>query len=61
LPAWAWFAIGFLILLLLGALVRRRDDRRDLLGPPPSMRPGAGAGQPAPRRPDLPPAFRLDL
>jgi hypothetical protein len=60
-PAWAWFAIAFLILLLLGALIRRRDDRRDLLGPPPSMRPGAGAGQPPPRRPDLPLPFRLDL
>jgi hypothetical protein len=38
LPAAAWVAIGFLFLLLLGALIRRRDDRRDLLGPPPSMR-----------------------
>lgn len=38
LPAWAWVAIGFLFLLLLGALIRRRDDRRDLIGPPPSMR-----------------------
>ncbi|HVQ06972.1 MAG TPA: hypothetical protein VMS43_00910 [Allosphingosinicella sp.] len=52
LPAWAWIAIGFLILLLFGALVRRRDDRRHLLGPPPSMRPRA-----APR----PRPFRLEL
>lgn len=52
LPAWAWIAIGVLVLLLIGALIRRRDDRRHLLGPPPSMRSGA-----APRsRP-----FRLEL
>ncbi|MEA3014678.1 MAG: hypothetical protein QOD42_3223 [Sphingomonadales bacterium] len=52
LPAWAWFAIGFLFLLLLGALIRRRDDRPDLLGPPPSMRRVA-----SPR----PKPFRLEL
>jgi hypothetical protein len=52
LPAWAWVAIGFLFLLLLGALIRRRDDRRDLLGPPPSMRQVA-----SPR----PKPFRLEL
>jgi hypothetical protein len=52
LPAWAWVAIGFLFLLLLGALFRRRDDCRHLLGPPPSMRPRA-----APR----PRPFRLEL
>ena len=52
LPAWAWIAIGFLVILLIGALVRRRDDRRHLLGPPPSMRSGA-----APR----PRPFRLEL
>lgn len=52
LPAWAWIAIGFLFLLLIGALIRRRDDRRHLLGPPPSMRAGV-----APR----PRPFRLEL
>jgi hypothetical protein len=52
LPTAAWVAIGFLILLLLGALIRRRDDRRDLLGPPPSMRQVA-----SPR----PKPFRLEL
>jgi hypothetical protein len=52
LPAWAWIAIGFLALLLIGALVRRRDDRRHLLGPPPSMRHTV-----APR----PRSFRLEL
>ena len=52
LPAWAWIAIGFLVLLLIGALVRRRDDRRHLLGPPPSMRHTI-----APR----PRSFRLEL
>lgn len=52
LPAWAWIAIGFLALLLLGARLRGRDDRRHLLGPPPSMRPRAN---PAPR------PFRLEL
>jgi hypothetical protein len=52
LPASAWIAIGVLVLLLIGALIRRRDDRRHLLGPPPSMRSGA-----APR----PRPFRLEL
>ena len=52
LPAWAWIAIGVLFLLLIGALVRRRDDRRHLLGPPPSMRSGTA---PPPR------PFRLEL
>jgi hypothetical protein len=52
LPKAAWVAIGFLFLLLLGALIRRRDDRRDLLGPPPSMRQVA-----SPR----PKPFRLEL
>jgi hypothetical protein len=52
LPTAGWVAIGFLFLLLLGALIRRRDDRRDLLGPPPSMRRVA-----SPR----PKPFRLEL
>jgi hypothetical protein len=52
LPAWAWVAIGFLFLLLLGALIRRRDDRRNLIGPPPSMR---RTISPRPR------SFRLEL
>jgi hypothetical protein len=52
LPAWAWIAIGFGLILLVGGLVRRRDGRRDLLGPPPWMR--RGGVRPAPRRPDLP-------
>jgi hypothetical protein len=61
LPAWAWVAIVFLVLGLLIALFRRRDGRGDLLGPPRSMRPGGGIIAPAPRRPDLPRPFRLDL
>jgi hypothetical protein len=52
LPTAAWIGIGFLFLFLLGALIRRRDDRRDLLGPPPSMRRVA-----SPR----PKPFRLEL
>jgi hypothetical protein len=52
LPAAAWVGIGFLFLLLLFALIRRRDDRQHLLGPPPSMRRVA-----SPR----PKPFRLEL
>lgn len=52
LPTAGWVALGFLFLFLLLALVRRRDDRRDLLGPPPSMRRVA-----SPR----PKPFRLEL
>ena len=59
LPAWLtgasllwWIAIGIFVFGLLILKVRRRDTRRDLTGPPPSMRRGAPL-QP-PRRPDLP-------
>lgn len=47
-----WIAIGIFVFGLLILKVRRRDTRRDLTGPPPSMRRGAPP-QP-PRRPDLP-------
>lgn len=37
LPVWAWGLLGLLGFLMLRGLFRR-DDRRDLDGPPPSMR-----------------------
>lgn len=52
LSIWSWVAIGLLVFGLLGFARRRRDDRDDLTGPPPSMRRGAPPA--APRRPDLP-------
>jgi hypothetical protein len=53
LPAWAWILLGLLAVLLIGGLLRRRDEPRHLLGPPPSMRRG---GPPiAPRLPNPPP------
>jgi hypothetical protein len=59
LPAWLtdagallWVAIGIFVLGLLILKVRRRDPRRDLLGPPSSMR-RDGPLQP-PRPPELP-------
>ena len=52
-PAWAWIAGAFALMLLIAGLVRRRDDPRHLLEPPPSMRRG---GPPvAPRLPNPPP------
>jgi hypothetical protein len=47
-----WIAIGIFVFGLLILKLRRRDPRRDLTGPPSSMRRGAPL-QP-PRRPDLP-------
>lgn len=47
-----WIALGIFVFGLLILALRRRDPRRDLTGPPPSMRRGAPP-QP-PRRPDLP-------
>ena len=59
LPAWLtgasallWVALGIFVFGLLVLKLRRRDPRKDLMGPPASMRRGA-APQP-PRRPDLP-------
>ena len=49
LPLWAWLPIALLVFALLRALIRRRDSRQDLMGPPRSMRLGG-------RRPDLPPS-----
>jgi len=46
IPLWAWLPIGLLVFILLRALLRRRDDRQDLMGPPRSMRPGARLGPP---------------
>lgn len=41
IPLWAWPPIALLVFALLRALLRRRDSRQDLMGPPRSMRPGA--------------------
>lgn len=46
LPLWAWLPIALLVFALLRALIRRRDPRQDLLGPPRSMRPGGRLGPP---------------
>lgn len=46
-PALLWVALGILVFGLLVLKVRRRDPRRDLMGPPSSM-------PQRPRRPDLP-------
>lgn len=48
-PSWLWGAIAFLVIAT--RRFWRRDERRDLLGVPPSMRSGP-PGQP--KRPDLP-------
>jgi hypothetical protein len=45
-PRWAWPPIALLVFALVGALFRRRDGRRDLMGPPRAMRPGARLGPP---------------
>jgi hypothetical protein len=54
LPLWLWAPLVLLGLALLRALFGRGDGPRDLLGPPPSMRPGS---RPAvtPSRPDFRP------
>jgi hypothetical protein len=53
MPVWAWGALALIAFLLLRGLVRR-DARRDLIGPPSSLRPGARPVAPRPRRPDPP-------
>jgi hypothetical protein len=53
LPLWAWVPLAFLGFALLRGLFRG-GDQRDLIGPPPSMRLGARANPPAPRRADPP-------
>jgi hypothetical protein len=53
LPTWAWILLAFFGFLLLRGLFRGGDGR-DLIGPPPSMRLGARANPPAPRRADPP-------
>lgn len=53
LPAWAWGMLAVLGFLLLRGLFRR-EDRRDLVGPPPAMRLNARANPPSPRRADPP-------
>lgn len=53
LPAWAWLVLAMLAFLLLRGLFRR-NDRRDLIGPPPGMRLGQRPPQPQPRRPEPP-------
>lgn len=55
LPWWALILIAPFVLALLAALFRRRDDRDDLLGPPPHMRPGASPVPPTPWRSRFPP------
>jgi hypothetical protein len=50
-PLWLWGAIAFAFLLSAVRRLSRRNERRDLLGVPPSMRSGP-LGQP--KRPDLP-------
>ena len=54
LPLWLWAPLILLGFGLLRALFGRGDGPRDLLGPPPGMRPGS---RPAvtPRRPDFRP------
>jgi hypothetical protein len=50
-PLWAWAGIALALLALVARKLLRRDDRRDLLGVPASMR-SRLSGQS--RRPDLP-------
>ncbi len=58
LPAWAWLPLGLIALTVARRLFGRGGDRpRDLLGPPPSMRPGSRpAITPPPPRPSVPPS-----
>ena len=52
LPTWAWAILGAIAFLLIRGLFRR-DDRRDLAGPPRSMHLGQRVS-PAPRAADPP-------
>ena len=58
LPAWAWPPLVLIGLVMVRRLFGRGGDRpRDLLGPPPSMRPGSRpAITPPPPRPTVPPS-----
>jgi hypothetical protein len=49
LPAWAWLVLALGAFLLLRGLLRR-DDRRDLIGPPPGKRLGQRPPPPPPPR-----------
>lgn len=49
LPLWAWLPIVLFGLIRIWARFRGTDSRRDLMGPPRSMRPGTHLGPP-PRR-----------
>ena len=48
LPVWAWGLLGLVGFLVLRGLLRR-DDRRDLIGPPRGIRLGARPAPPAQR------------
>jgi len=54
MPLWAWAGLAMVAFLLLRGLLRR-GDRRDLIGPPPSLQRGARPTPPNPRRPAPPP------
>ena len=54
LPTWAWGMLAVLAFLLIRGLFRR-DDRRDLAGPPSSMRQGPRVMPQPPRSIDPPP------
>ena len=58
LPVWAWPPLVLIGLAMVRRLFGRGGDRpRDLLGPPPSMRPGSRpAITPPPPRPSVPPS-----
>ena len=58
LPVWAWPPLVLIGLVMVRRLFGRGGDRpRDLLGPPPSMRPGSRpAITPPPPRPTVPPS-----
>ena len=38
LPIWGWVGIAMLVLFFLFRILFRRDDPRDMIGPPPSVR-----------------------
>jgi hypothetical protein len=46
LPLWAWAPLALLFFALVRGLLRRRDGRGDLIGPPRAMRPGTRLGPP---------------
>ena len=54
MPLWAWAGLAMVAFLLLRGLLRR-GDRRDLIGPPPSLQRGTRPTPPNPRRPAPPP------